>query len=229
MQEILSAQAAGTAVLGCSPASLLRNTSGRSIRPKAGGFRLLIYTSTVGRIWLMKTSTRELGVLLTQLTNIARARGLNDSQWASAAGLPKETLSRLRRRASCDLATLNALAGAVGARLAVRESPPVVTAPDGHFPDRMGREYEARLLALAASGNLDPEEWRAMGPAFFMAGIAVMLASVGGLGRRGLLALAEALHPGSSHPDVFQAWLARSLLRPSRFLPMLRKEPRRAA
>lgn len=177
----------------------------------------------------MKTSTNELAGLLDRLTHSARARGLNDSQWASAAGLPKETLSRLRRRESCDLATLNALAEAVGARLAVLEGPPPTASTDGHFPSRIDREYEARLLALAASGSLDPARWRATGPAFFMAGLAVVLASVSGSDRRGLLALAESLHPGSSHPDVFQAWLARSPLRPSRFLPMLRAELRRAA
>lgn len=177
----------------------------------------------------MKTSTTELGPLLAQLTSIARARGLNDSLWAAAAGLPKETLSRLRRRESCDLATLGALAKAIGARLTVLEGEPVRATPDGHLPARIDREYEARLLALAGSGRLDPATWRATGPAFFMAGLAVMLASVGGLDRRGLLALAETLHPGSSQPEVFQAWLARSPLRPSRFLPMLRAELRRAA
>jgi len=177
----------------------------------------------------MQTSTHGLGDLVTQLTGIARVRGLNDSQLAAAAGLPKETLSRLRRRESCDLATLNALAKAVGARLAVLEGVPPGATPDGHFPGRLDREYEAGLLTLAASANLDPDVWRAMGPAFFTAGIAVMLASVQGMDRRGLLALAETLHPGSSHPEVFRAWLARSPLRPSRFLPMLRAELRRAA
>jgi DNA-binding phage protein len=177
----------------------------------------------------MKTSTHELDDLLAQLTGIARARGLNDSQLAAAAGLPKETLSRLRRRESCDFATLNALAKAVGARLAVLGDAPPGATPDGHFPRRLDRDYEAGLLTLAASGNLDPDTWRAKGPAFFMAGFAVMLAGVSGLERRGFLALAEALHPGSSHPEVFRAWLARSPLRPSRFLPMLRAELRRAA
>ncbi|MGH2360501.1 MAG: helix-turn-helix domain-containing protein [bacterium] len=177
----------------------------------------------------MKTSTNKLGDLLASLTRLAQQRGLNDSRWSAAAGLPKETLSRLRRRTSCDFATLNALASAIGAGLAVLDGPPVATTPDGHFPDRVDRDYEARLLALSASGDRDPDAWRAMGPAFFMAGIAVMLASVRGSDRHALLALAEALHPGSSHPDVFQVWLAHCPIRPSRFLPMIRAEQRRAA
>ncbi len=178
---------------------------------------------------LIMKSTSSLGELLDQLTQYARARGLNDSQWSALAGLPKETLSRLRRRESCDLATLSALAKAIGARLAVLEGAPPGATPDGHFPGRLDREYEAALLSLAASGNRDPDAWRAKGPAFFMAGFAVMLAGVAGLDRRAFLALAETLHPGSSHPEVFRAWLARSPLRPSRFLPMLRAELRRAA
>jgi hypothetical protein len=56
-----------------------------------------------------------------------------------------------------------------------------------------------------------------------------MLASVAGYDRRGLLALAEDLHPGSSEPAVFTRWLARSPLRPSRFLPLLNMEQHRAA
>lgn len=163
------------------------------------------------------------------LTHSARLRGLNDSQWAAAAGLPKETLSRLRRRTSCDLATLESLASAVGARLAIVPGAPVDTTADGHFPDRLDREYESRLLNLAASGNYDAATWRALGPAFFMAGLAVMLASGRGANRRALMALADELHPGMSHEDVFSAWLARSPLKPSRFLPMARTELGNAA
>jgi hypothetical protein len=50
--------------------------------------------------------------LLDSLTVAARGKGLNDAAWASAAGFSKETLSRLRRRNSCDLSTLIALADA---------------------------------------------------------------------------------------------------------------------
>ena len=95
---------------------------------------------------------------------------------------------------------------------------------DEHFPQRIDREYEEHLLALCASGDLEPRAWRALGPAFFMAGVAVMLASVSGFDRRRLLALAETLHPGSSLPEVFAIWLARGPVRPSRFLPMLAGE-----
>jgi hypothetical protein len=156
-------------------------------------------------------------------------RGLNDSKWAAAAGLPKETLSRLRHRTSCDLATLVSLAKAVGSRLAIVQGSPVETTPDGHFPDRVDRDYESHLLALAAARNYDATAWRALGPAFFMAGLAVMLASRRGTNRRELIELAETLHPGMSHPDVFDMWLARSPLKPSRFLPMVRTVVRNAA
>ncbi len=166
--------------------------------------------------------------VLSALRRVARRRGLNDSSWAAAAGLRKETLSRLRGRATCDFATLEALARAVGATVTVAPGAPVQTTPDGHFPAAVDRDYEARLLALCASGTLDPGEWRGAGPPFFMAGLAVMLAGVRGFDRHRLLAVAEALHPGSGAPEVFALWLARSPLRPSRFLPML-KARRRAA
>jgi hypothetical protein len=164
--------------------------------------------------------------VLSPLRQEARRRGLSDSQWAAVAGVRKETLSRLRGRATCDFATLEALARAVGATLAVTSGPLVPATPDGHFPARVDRDYEARLLELCASGATDPAAWRAIGPAFFMAGLAVMLGGAGGFDRSRYLALAEALHPGSSLPEVFSLWLQRSPLRPSRFLPMLRERRR---
>jgi hypothetical protein len=167
--------------------------------------------------------------LLSDLTREARLRGLNDSQWAEAAGLRKETLSRVRSRGSCDFASLEALARAVGVRLAALAASPVATDADGHFPAEVGREYEARLLALCASGSVDPEQWRGAGPAFFMAGLAVMLAGAQGFDRSRYLGLAEVLHPGISSTEVFALWLARSPVRPSRFLPLLRESLRRAA
>lgn len=105
----------------------------------------------------------------------------------------------------------------------------VATTADGHFPASLDREYEARLLQLAASGKLAHEVWATAGPGFFMAGLAVMLAGEPGLDRPGLLALAERLHPGASEPAVFARWLERSPLRPSRFLPLLAMERKHAA
>jgi hypothetical protein len=93
----------------------------------------------------------------------------------------------------------------------------------------VSRDYEERLLELCASRGLDPKRWAERGPRFFMAGLAVMLASVPELDRRGLLALAEQLHPGASEPAVFAKWLERSPVRPSRFLPMLAMELKHAA
>ena len=178
---------------------------------------------------LMQTSTIVLGDLVAGMTHFARTRGLNDSQWAAAAGLPKETLSRLRRRTNCDIATLLSLATAAGTRLAITPGATVETTQDGHFPVRVDRDYESRLLKLAASENYDVAAWHALGPVFFMAGLAVMLASHRGADRNALVTLADKLHPGMSHPDVFDAWLARSPLKPSRFLPMLRARVPHAA
>ncbi|MBX9965299.1 MAG: hypothetical protein K2Y35_19730 [Burkholderiales bacterium] len=160
--------------------------------------------------------------LLTSLTEAAHRRGLNDAQWAAGAGLPKETLSRLRRRTDCSLSTLQALASAAGAHLKVAlfDIPDITS--DGHMPTRVDRAYESELLRVCASGSLDPGQWRAVGPQYFMAGLATMLASAREFDRRGLLELAETLHPGMTNPEVFAAWLDRSPVRPSRFLPMVR-------
>src|SRR5512134_472961 len=118
--------------------------------------------------------------LLETLRATARRRGLTDAAWAAAAGLRKETLSRLRGRATCDFATLQALARAVGAELGVSPAGARRTTPDGHFPAAVDREYEADLLDLCASGASDAEAWRAAGPAFFVAGLAVLLAGARG-------------------------------------------------
>jgi hypothetical protein len=158
---------------------------------------------------------------LTTLTRRARTLGLTDTEWASRAGLRKETLSRLRHRQTCDFETLLSLARVVGARLGVLVAAGRDSTPDGHFPASVDREYEERLLELCASGNLDPLHWASMGPRFFMAGLAVMVASVEGRDRCGLLTLAEQLHPGASEPAVFSRWLERSPVRPTRFLPQL--------
>jgi hypothetical protein len=176
----------------------------------------------------MNTST-SLKTVLDQLTSVARSLSLTDTAWAQRAGLRKETLSRLRRRASCDYATLYALALAVGARVAVVTGPAPGVSDDGHFPLDMPRNYEERLLQLSASRALEPNRWLATGPRFFMAGLAVMLASVDGFDRKGLLTLAEQLHPGASEPAAFTQWLKCSPLRPTRFLPMLDMEMKHAA
>lgn len=167
--------------------------------------------------------------VLAALSASARRRGLTDTAWASCAGVRKETLSRLRSRRSCDFATLDALARAVGARIDVLDVDGQPLTADGHFPVAVKREDEERLLELAVSRTLDAGAWKRCGPAFFMAGLAVMLAGVHGLNRPGLLALAERLHPGSSQVDGFTLWLARSPVRPSRFMPLLKERLLRAA
>jgi hypothetical protein len=177
----------------------------------------------------MKKSTPRLPAILNLLHVKARELGLTDTEWARRAGIRNETLSRLRGRASCDFATLQSLARVVGASVGLIEgNMPGLTA-DGRFPAQVDREYEEQLLDLCASVNVEPERWRRCGPPFFMAGLAVMVASLAEFDRRSLLDLAEALHAGSSQVGVFALWLERSPVRPSRFLPMLLAGSRRAA
>ncbi len=177
----------------------------------------------------MNKSTQQLAQALGRLSSRARDLGLTDTAWAARAGVRKETLSRLRGRESCDFATLSALADAVGARLAVLEQPHPPAAAGRNFPAELSRDYERQLLSLCASRSLDPARWEQLGPRFFMAGLAVMLAGTPDFDRRSLLSLAEELHPGASEPAVFARWLKGSPLRPSRFLPMLSVLVNRAA
>lgn len=171
----------------------------------------------------MSTTSRPLE-LLEKMAPAARARFASDAGWARAAGVPKETLSRMRGQSSCDLRTLDALARTAGYNL----TPVSEAAGSGgeHLPEKFGREYEDELLGLASSGDVDLATWRSRGPGFFMGGLAVMLASSRGFDRERYLRLAENLHPGVSTPEVFALWLHQSPVRPSRFLPMARKRKR---
>jgi hypothetical protein len=177
----------------------------------------------------MEKSTWRLSSILAELSQRARAFDLTDTEWAARAGIRKETLSRLRGRQSCDLATLQTLARAVGATLTITDDPVPGSTADGRFPSMIDRDYEEKLVDLSDSEDVDPERWRRTGPGFFMAGLAVMLASVPHFNRRALLELAERLHAGSSQAGVFALWLKDSPIRPSRFLPMLAANRHRAA
>lgn len=176
----------------------------------------------------MSTSTSVLGTLLLDLTGRARQLGWSDAEWSRRSGVPKETLCRLRSRSSCDLATLSSLAAAVGAEVVVRSTATRSTA-DERWPRTVDRALESQLLQLVSTGTTRPEDWRPHGPGFFLAGLAMMLASVPRLDRPRYVALAEALHPGASDPRVFSQWLEATPLPPSRFLPMLQGETSRAA
>ena len=165
------------------------------------------------------------GELLEKMAPAARAKFASDAGWAKAAGLPKETLSRLKSQPSCDLRTLDALARAAGYALAPVRPEAMQEAGD-HLPRKFGREHEEVLLDLASSRNVDRATWCSRGPAFFMGGLAVMLGSARGFDRERYLRLAESLHPGVSTPEVFALWLDQSPVRPSRFLPMVRKRKR---
>src|SRR3981081_3757990 len=106
----------------------------------------LTFRSTIGILLLMPKSTESLAQTLTALTRQARALGLTDTEWADRAGVRKETLSRLRRRQSCDFETLRSLAQAVGARLGVLEVQRPDSTVDGHFPTDADRAHEERPL-----------------------------------------------------------------------------------
>src|ERR1700723_2125690 len=112
----------------------------------------------------MLKSTTKLKGLLDSLTVAARNKGLNDASWASAAGFSKETLSRLRRRSSCDLSTLMALADAAGASLSVTVAAQPAPPPCGHFPGELSGEHERQLWALCAPPGPQPAAWAAAGP-----------------------------------------------------------------
>lgn len=159
------------------------------------------------------------GLLLEQMKAAAIQQFGNLGAWAKAAGVPKETLSRLKSQPSCDLRTLAALAAAAG--YVITMAPAVAEA--GDFPRALTRELETRLLDLAASGNTDSAAWRQHGSAFFMGGLAVLLAGARGFDREKYLRLAESLHPGVSTPEVFARWLQMTPIRAARFLPMARK------
>lgn len=168
--------------------------------------------------------------VLDTLQAEARARGWTDRQWANAAEVRHETLSRVKRRGQCDTATLEALAKACDRRLRVE---PVGAAldvdPTGRWPRHLDRTAEAPLLALAASGSQDPARWRAAGPSFLMAGLAFMLSTQDDFDRVGFAALAEELHPGIGSHEAFRRWLRETPLKPCRILPMLRILRRAAA
>ena len=168
----------------------------------------------------MKTT---LPKLLQEMSAAAAARGLSHRQWAFAAGVRPETVSRLRHRGDCDLSTLEALARAAGLTLEAAPAAAVRAQEHAHMPSRYSREEEEKLLDLCLARQPDLERWRAMGPLFFMGGLAVMLAGVDGYDRARFLNLAEALHPGVTTVEAFAMWLDQSPLRPSRFLPMLER------
>ena len=159
--------------------------------------------------------------LLKEMSPAAKLRFGSDREWASACQLSPETLSRLRKRDSCDFRTLAALASAVGLRL--------VPSRAANEQMAFGREYEEKLLDLCATDETDPVVWRTYGSPFAMGGLAMMLASSRGFDRRRYLELAESLHPGISVPEVFEMWLDRTPLSPSRFLSLARHRRKRAA
>jgi hypothetical protein len=166
--------------------------------------------------------------LLEALTGAAHHAGWSDAEWARRSGLPKETLCRLRSRSTCDLATLDVLSHAVGKRLTIDE-PAARTSRDGLWPAVVDRHLESKLLDMLSTRSSRADDWWPLGPTFFLAGLAVTLASAPGFDRRSYLDLAETLHPGATEPRVFAKWLAETPLPPARFLPMLQAQSAHAA
>ena len=168
-----------------------------------------------------------MGKLLDALSRMARDAGWSDAEWARRSGVPKETLCRLRSRSNCDLATLAALSHALGKQLTVL--PMTRNSASELWPAVVDRRLEASLVDLLRSRSTCVKSWRELGPSFFLAGLAVTVASVPGFDRRSYLDLAEALHPGASEPRVFARWLTETPLPPNRLLPMLQAQLGHAA
>ncbi|MBK6452792.1 MAG: hypothetical protein KBF50_08805 [Steroidobacteraceae bacterium] len=177
----------------------------------------------------MPKSTNPVQTLLRALSGMARDAGWSDAEWARRSGLPKETLCRLRSRSNCDVATLAALSNALGMQLTAGHPSVGRSHATGLWPTVVDRRFEARLIDLLRSGSTSEAKWRELGPRFFLAGLAVMLASVPGFDRRRYLDLAESLHPGASEPRVFEKWLADTPLPPARLLPMVQSQLNHAA
>jgi hypothetical protein len=70
----------------------------------------------------------------------------------------------LKRRGTCDAATLQALARGCGLELALRTPGPALdateSAADQLFPMHQKRDREERLLRQCAHGDVDPAHWR---------------------------------------------------------------------
>ena len=171
----------------------------------------------------------ELVALLNTLKGASARLALSKKDWARAAGVPAETLSRLSHRPNCELSTLTALARAVGMRVTLAQQ-----LPPKEMPGRWGREEEDAALTLCVKAcrysagattvgrsNVDLAAWLGAGPRYFMAGLAVMVANLQCADRPTLMMLAEFLYPGVTDPDEFGRWLTQSPARPSRFLASL--------
>jgi hypothetical protein len=176
----------------------------------------------------MSKSIKPLQLLLSDLRREARVQGRSDAQWSARAGVRAETLARLKDRSSCDLDTLTQLAAVVGATLELSWARGATGVTAAQWPESFSRDDEERLVRFLASRTLEPRAWLQHGSPYFMAGLATMLASLPGFERRQYLELAERLHPGITAPEVFEAWLHRSPIEPSRFVPMLLGEVARA-
>jgi hypothetical protein len=156
---------------------------------------------------------------LARLVIAARRQGLNDHDWAIAAGIRPETLSRLRQRQDCDLATLVKIARAAQCTLTLdaHMQGESMVSKDGLFPAKLSLREERAIASLACreasyQRSLDKARaaWLAMGPGYFMAGVALLASRALPHGRVRLVELATALHPGITVAKVFAHWRAHT-------------------
>jgi DNA-binding transcriptional ArsR family regulator len=88
------------------------------------------------------------------------------------------------------------------------------------------RDAEMQLASLCAHMPPDATLWREYGNAEFLAGLAVLLAGHTGYERATYLALAEALHPGASMLEQYEAWYQKYRPDFARLLAMVDHERR---
>lgn len=87
-----------------------------------------------------------MSTLIDQIISAAQARGINQTTLAARAGVPKETLSRAKKRGSAGLDMVQALARAAGVSIGI-----VPTAPSPRSALPTFRERN-RLLAWSKPG-----------------------------------------------------------------------------
>ncbi len=100
-----------------------------------------------------------------------------------------------------------------------------MTAPPAiarEMPSNWDRATEREYGLLCASGSTEVARWTTVGPRYFSAGIAMLMASTMDADRAAYLALSRALWPGMSKLQEFEAWVRLSPAKPSSFLPRVR-------
>ena len=158
---------------------------------------------------LSRLSALSLNSLRRELERLEGAEALERSK------LGNRVLYRLRRTAPVTLSLRQLLA------LQRQDT------PWDRFPAT--RENEEKLVKLCAHVGPVPEIWRNLGDPDFLSGLAVWLSGHTGFDRGLYLALAEALKPGASDVEAFQAWHSRYGPGAARFFAALDRERQKHA